>query len=136
MQLAFFVLLAALTGAGPSADIVTFKDKEVLVYDSDGIPLFRGKRDFVMRVARNPTGEVVTYDASTRRVRVSKVGTELWVHCSELEPMAASCPQAANNRSRSGAIRGGEDPAPSTSESHADDIPSCPGDPRCPKPVD
>ncbi len=135
MQFAFFVVLAALTGAESSADIVTFKDREVLVYDSDGIPLFRGKRDFVLRVARNPTGEVVTYDAATRRVRVSKVGTELWLHCAELEPMAASCPQAANNRSRSGAIRGGDDPASSTIESRAD-IPSCPGDIRCPKLVD
>ena len=129
MQLVFLFILAALTGGGPGTDTVQFKAKEVLVSDSDGVPLFRGRRDFVLRIARNPTGEVVAYDAPTRRVRVSKVGTELWLHCAELQPMATSCPEVDSRRSRAGAIRGGDVPAVRNLEL----IPLCPGDARCPK---
>lgn len=129
MQLLVLVVIAALTGAGQGPDTVQFKAKEVLVSDSDGVPLFRGRRDFVLRIARNPTGEVVAYDAPTRRVRVSKVGTELWLQCAELQPMATTCPELDSRRSRVGAIRGGDDPALRNLEL----IPSCPGDARCPK---
>lgn len=133
MQLVSLVVIAALAGADSSADTVRFKAKEVLVSDSEGVPLFRGRRDFVMRIARNPTGEVVAYDAGTRRVRVSKVGTELWLHCAELEPMATSCPQAVTRRSRAGTIRGGDDPALLNLEVLGHLVPSCPGDVRCPR---
>ena len=133
MQLFLLVVAAALTAEGPGPDTVRFKAKEVLVSDSDGVPLFRGKRDFVLRIARNPTGQVVAYDASSSRVRVSKVGTELWLQCAELEPMAASCAEGGSRRSRAGSIRGGDDPAPPNVESSGIRVPSCPGDPRCPE---
>lgn len=133
MPLVFLIAFAALAGAEPGADTIRFKSDEVLVFDSDGIPLFRGNRSFVLKIARNPTGEVVAYDAATRRVRVSKIGTQLWLHCAELEPSTTSCSQPAPRaQSRRGAIRGPDDPELPNLKALAQLVPSCPGDVRCP----
>lgn len=130
----FFILLAAALGdPGSGTETLRFKAKEVLVSDSEGIPLFRGRRDYVLRIARNPDGEVVAYDPRTKRVRVSKVGTELWLQCADLEPMVTSCVELPQRQSRAGALRGTNDPSLSPM---AREVPSCPGDPRCPKPAD
>lgn len=133
MPLIFLIVFAALAGGEAGVDTIRFKADEVLVFDSDGVPLFRGNRNFVLKIAHNPTGEVVAYDAPTRRVRVSKVGTELWLHCAELEPGTTSCSQAAPRaQSRRGMIRGGDDPELRKLEAMAQLVPSCPGDVRCP----
>lgn len=136
MQISFLAIVAILAGTGPSADTVSFKAKEVLVSDADGVPLFRGRRDFVLKIARNPTGEVVAYDAAAKRVRVSTVGTQLWVNCAELEPMVTSCPEAATRPSRAGSIRGSDELAPPNLDALLKLVPSCPGDVRCPKPAE
>jgi hypothetical protein len=134
MPFVFLIIFAALAGGEAAADTVRFKADEVLVFDSDGVPLFRGNRSFVLKIAHNPTGEVVAYDAATKRVRVSKVGTELWLHCAELEPNTTSCSQASPGaQSRAGMIRGSDDSELRNLEALAQLVPSCPGDARCPR---
>ena len=134
MPLVLLIVFAALTGGQADADTIRFKADEALVFDSDGVPLFRGNRHYVLKIAHNPTGEVVAYDASTRRVRVSKIGTELWLHCAELQPSTTSCPEAdSRTQSRQGMIRGGDDAELRQLEALARTVPSCPGDARCPK---
>jgi hypothetical protein len=133
MQLFFLYLTAAVAGSPYTAtDIVRFKSKEVLVSDSDGVPLFLAKRDFVLKLGHNPPGEVIAYDARSKRVRVSKAGTELWLYCSDLEPMKASCPAAAVRTARSAAIRGSYGDAAASAKVSAREVPVCPDDPRCP----
>lgn len=112
----------------PSADVIRFKARQALVSDSAGDPIFIGTRDFVLKKAHNQAGTVVRYDALSKRVRVSTVGTELWLSCSELEPMASACPPAVPSRR----LRSVGQPAEGTAMSRAG-VPSCPGDPRCPK---
>ena len=124
------LIVAAVLGSASGTDAIRFKAPEVLVSDSDGVPLFRGRRDFVLKIARNPAGEVVAYDERTRRVRVSKVGTELWLSCADLEPMSTSCTPSARRNVRSGALRGAGE---ATVEQAAAGVPSCPGDRRCPR---
>lgn len=124
-----FLLAAALGSPGVGAETVQFRAKEVLVSDSEGIPLFRGRRDFVLRLGHNPAGEVVAYDPRSKRVRVSKLGTELWLHCADLQPMATSCVETAQRQSRAGALRSAEEPELDLAAA----VPSCPGDARCPK---
>jgi hypothetical protein len=132
MSFTFVFVLAAISGAASSPDTIRFKAKEVLVSDSAGVPLFRGRRDFVLKLGHNPGGEVVAYDARTKRVRISKAGTELWVDCADLEPMTSSC-QPLHRQARAGAIRGTDDRESSQDALVSPDVPTCPGDPRCPR---
>jgi hypothetical protein len=129
MQLVVLAVAAILANSASGGDTIRFKDKEALVSDTDGVPLFRGRRDFVLKLGHNPDGAVVAYDARSKRVRVSKAGTELWVACADLEPMVTSCSETAARPSRASALRGSE-AEPGTL---AADLPSCPGDARCPK---
>ena len=125
-------LFAGLESTPPvaiDADIIRFKARQALVSDAAGIPLFIGTRDFVLKKAHNETGTVVAYDPSTKRVRVSTIGTELWLSCAELESMASSCAQQSVPRRR---LRGAEQ-SPGDYSMIAARVPSCPGDPRCPK---
>jgi hypothetical protein len=130
MGILLLVALASFGFSGSDAASVQFKTRDVLVSDRDGVPLFRGNRDFVLRIGHNPAGQIVAYDPNTGRFRVSTIGTELWVDCAELEPAATACSAASSTRSRSTATRGVNEPdVPSLP---LPDIPTCPGDPRCP----
>lgn len=130
-MLSIIVMLLAGTPVAepaPTGEVIRFKARQALVSDSAGIPIFIGTRDFVMKIARNEAGTVVRYDAVANRVRVSTVGTELWLSCTELEPMVSACRRTAPKRR----LRGAEQPADDAVLSSAR-VPPCPGDPRCPK---
>ena len=124
------LLLAALLGGAPvdpSADTIQYRQAEAVVVDKNGNPLFRAKRDFLLQVAGNPAGKVLAYDSVNRRVLVSD-HNPWWITCDQLQPQAVAC--AMRRQTRGGASRG---PMPGLGEEMARGLPSCPGDPRCPK---
>lgn len=127
-MLPFLLAFLAATPDSAAGDVIRFKGNQALVSDTMGVPLFIGTRDFVLKKARNEAGTVVRYDAMLRRVKVSTVGTDLWLSCADLEPMASACPRAPVARRLRGAAQDeGADPGLLAR------VPACPGDPRCPK---
>ena len=126
------LLIAALTGvANPVGEAIAFKNSDVLVVDSAGMPLFRSSRDHLLKIARNPGGLVIRADAANGRVLVSGAGPEYWVRCAELAPLA-SCP-ASPPRPATRSIKIPRGGASGEVELAARGVPVCPGDPRCPK---
>ena len=133
------MLLLALLLGGAAADAAVesfqYRAPEALVVDKNGKPLFRTSRDFLLTVSGNPEGRVLDYDPERRMVRVSD-NNPWWIPCDELQPLARTC-QAAAPKPRT---RGLKLP-PQNGEAGGDPIggpasrgvPSCPGDPRCPK---
>lgn len=115
----------------PAAEVIAFKHDDVLVVDAAGAPLFRSSRDYLLKMARNPTGAVVRHDPAGKRVLLSNAGPEYWVRCAELAPMATSCP-APPARPATRSIRIPSAGSPDAGLA-ARGLPACPGDPRCPK---
>lgn len=127
------ILMAAIVAtASPAGDVITLKNADVMVVDAANQPLFRSSRDYLLKMANNPTGQVVRYDPISKRVLVSSAGPEYWIRCAELSPMAASCPASPPKpATRSIKIPRGNTPADPSIASRG--LPACPGDPRCPK---
>ncbi|MES2904279.1 MAG: hypothetical protein V4696_08855 [Pseudomonadota bacterium] len=124
-------ILAAVTAMTTPANIITFKHADVLVVDAANEPLFRSSRDYLLKAAKNPAGQVVRYDPVGKRVLVSIEGPEYWVRCAELAPMAASCPAILPKpATRSVKIPRAGVPAKGMASRG---LPTCPGDPRCPQ---
>jgi len=133
MGLVGIILAAAVsTTASPGGEAVAFRNVDVLVVDSADRPLFRSSRDYLLREAQNPTGQVVRYDPVARRVLLSTAGPEYWVRCAELMPMQASCP-ATPAKPATRSIRIPRSTEPNGPEHASRGLPACPGDPRCPK---
>jgi len=129
------ILLAALLAAAaePAADTIQYRVTEALVVDKDGKPLFRAPRDFLLTVAGNPEGRVIAYDPERRTVRVSEYNP-WWISCDQLQPLVQACQAAAPKRKTRGLKlppQSGDDTALTGPEARG--VPSCPGDPRCPK---
>lgn len=125
------IAMAALAaGASALPETLEFRGKDVLVFDSAGIPIFRSSRSFLLKIAHNEEGTVVDYDPLLRRVRVSTIGTELWVHCGELQPMKTSCASAQTRPRR---MRSSTEDSDALIEQLSRGLPACPGDPRCPR---
>ncbi len=125
-------MAAAVVIASPGGDVIALKNADALVVDAANQPLFRSSRDYLLKMANNPAGQVVRYDPLGMRVLVSNAGPEYWVPCAELAPMTASCPASPPKpATRSIKIpRGG---AAGGAGLASRGLPSCPGDPRCPK---
>lgn len=131
MSFVAILMAASVTAASPAGDVITLKNADVMVVDAANQPLFRSSRDYLLKMANNPTGQVVRYDPLAKRVLVSSAGPEYWVLCAELSPMAASCPaNPPKPATRSIKISRSGAPDPSLA---ARGLPACPGDPRCPK---
>ena len=131
MSFVAMLMAATVSTANPAGDVITPRNADMMVMDSANQPLFRSTRDFLLKMANNPTGQVVRYDPLGKRVLVSSSGPEYWVACAELSPMAASCPVSPPKpatRSIKFPRSGGADPSVA-----ARGLPACPGDPRCPK---
>ena len=131
MNFVEILMAATVATAGPAGDVIALKNADVLVVDSADRPLFRSSRDYLLMMARNPAGNVVRYDPVARRVLVSSAGPEYWIRCAELSPMAASCPASPPKpATRSIKFSRGTPGDPGLASRG---LPSCPGDPRCPK---
>lgn len=125
--------LLALAAAEPAADVIQYRAAEALVVDKDGKPLFRAPRDFLLQVSGNPEGRVVAYDPAARRVRVSE-HQPWWVPCSQLRPQAVACAEPARPKTRSITLPVQTSaPGDAMTGPNGRGVPSCPGDPRCPK---
>ena len=130
------ILLAALLAgaAAPAAESIQYRVTEALVVDKAGKPLFRAPRDFLLTVAGNPDGRVIAYDSERRAVRVSE-HNPWWIPCDQLQPLTQACQLAAPKPKTRGLKlppqSGAEETAMSQPEARG--VPSCPGDPRCPK---
>lgn len=132
MGLIQIFMLATAATANPAADIIAFKYADVLVVDAANQPLFRSSRDYLLKMANNPVGQVIRTDPLSKRVLVSSAGPEYWVRCAELSPMP-SCPvTSAKPATRS--IKIPRSGAPADAGLASRGLPACPGDPRCPKP--
>lgn len=134
MIMTAIAVAASIAGASTpgTSEVIAFRTADALVIDAANQPLFRASRDYLLKMARNPAGQVVRYDPVARRVLVSGAGApEYWVRCADLMPMQASCP-AMPPKPATRSIKltrgNGSDPALA-----ARGIPACPGDPRCPK---
>jgi hypothetical protein len=122
------VLLHLAAGTVPAdPETIRFKSDSAVVSDALGRPLFRATPAYLLPLAGNPDGRVVRYDSARRRVLVSASSPEWWVDCAELEPMASTCAPLR----RRGANRGADASPPPTEWGRG--VPSCPGDPRCPR---
>jgi hypothetical protein len=134
MFLLAVLLAAAAPAAAPAAETIHYRVPEALVVDKDGKPLFRAPRAFLLTVAGNPDGRVIAYDPERRAVRVSE-HNPWWIPCDQLQPLAQACQAAAPKRKTRGLElppqSGGDETALSQPEARG--VPSCPGDPRCPK---
>jgi hypothetical protein len=133
MMLTAMAVAASLAGASTPAvnEVIAFRAGDALVVDAANQPLFRTSRDYLLKMARNPAGQVVRYDPLARRVLVSSVGPEYWLRCADLVPMQASCPALPPRpATRSIKIPRGDGSDPGVA---ARGLPACPGDPRCPK---
>lgn len=125
------LLLAAEPAETPAP--VQLRTPVAIAYDAVYEPRFEAELPYILRVASNPEGRVFGFDQRRRMVRVSADGAEpLWLSCDQVEAAGDYCstpaaPQAVRparpRRMRMGAIRGDS----------ARGLPSCPGDPRCPK---
>ncbi|USU07924.1 hypothetical protein NF700_12640 [Sphingomonadaceae bacterium OTU29MARTA1] len=122
---------AFLSSSGPEKeDRVELAVPVATAFGSDGKPRFRAEQAFLLRLASNPEGRVVQYDAAHRMVRISTLQADaLWLRCSELKPMRLACGETEATRTFPRyRTRGG-----STVDVAASGIvPLCPGDPRCP----
>jgi hypothetical protein len=124
------VLLAG-AAAEPASETIQYRADEALVVDKDGNPLFRARRDFLLQVSGNPDGRVIGYDADKRRVRVSE-HQPWWIPCNQLQPQPVAC-AAGPARPKTRGIKLPPQSAGPIEEAAARGVPSCPGDPRCPK---
>jgi hypothetical protein len=129
-MLLLFAVLFAGTDAPPAAEIIQYRVQEALVVDKDGKPLFRAPRDFLLQISGNPTGRILGYDAARNMVRVSE-HNPWWIPCSQLQPQAVACAQVAKPKTRG--LRLPPQSSQPGDEPDARGVPSCPGDPRCPK---
>ena len=131
MSFVSILLASTIAAASPASDVITLKNADVMVVDAANQPLFRSSRDYLLKMANNPAGQVVRYDPVGKRVLVSSAGPEYWVHCAELSPMAASCPASPPRP----ATRSIKIPRGTAGDSGlaSRGLPTCPGDPRCPK---
>lgn len=120
------ILLAAGTVAA-EAEPIRFKSDSALVSDALGRPLFRASPAYLFPLAGNPGGKVVRYDSARRRVLVSTSAPEWWVDCGEIEQAGETCAPLR----RRGANRGAADTPAALDLGRG--VPSCPGDPRCPR---
>ena len=131
MSFVSILLASTIAAASPAGDVITLKNADVMVVDAANQPLFRSSRDYLLKMANNPTGQVVRYDPVGKRVLVSSAGPEYWVPCAELAAMAASCPASPSRpATRSIKIPRGTAGDPGLASRG---LPACPGDPRCPK---
>lgn len=126
IMLSMLFLLAA-GGAAAEPETIRFKADSVMVSDALGRPLFRATPAYLFPAAKNPAGKVVRYDVSRRRVLVTDTSPEWWVDCAEIEPVGEACAPLR----RRGANRGTE--AQPLVVDLGRGVPSCPGDPRCPR---
>lgn len=126
------VLAALLAGLQAQSDKIEFRAPNALVVDKSGKPLFRAPRDFLLAVAGNAEGRVLDYDPVQKRVLVSTYNS-WWIPCDYLQPQSVACVTGPTRKTRSVAFGDlvGSKPDPAPSETAG--IPSCPGDPRCPK---
>lgn len=120
------ILLAAGT-ATAEPEPIRFKADSAVVSDALGRPLFRAGPAYLFPLAGNPGGKVVRYDSARRRVLVTAASPEWWLDCAELEPMAEACAPLR----RRGANRAAADTPAALDLGRG--VPSCPGDPRCPR---
>jgi hypothetical protein len=122
------VLIILAAGTIPAdSEAIRFKADSALVSDALGRPLFRAGPDYLFPLAGNPGGKVVRYDSARRRVLVSAAAPEWWVDCEDLQPTGETCAPLR----RRGANRAAADTPPSLDLGRG--VPSCPGDPRCPR---
>ena len=130
------LLLAAAPAEVPAP--VKLTTPVAIAYNMFHEPRFEAELPYILQVAGNPEGRVFGYDERRRMVRVSPDAADpVWLSCDQVEPTDRYCgpttdggtrpapPRAAGPRrkARMGAIRGDS----------ARGLPSCPGDPRCPK---
>lgn len=125
------LMWAAVATANPGGEVIAFKNADVMVVDAANQPLFRSSRGYLLKMARNPAGQVVRYDPAGKRVLVSSAGLEYWVRCAELAPMP-SCP-ASPPKPATRSIKIPRSGAPADAGLASRGLPACPGDPRCPK---
>lgn len=124
-------LLALLSGVPEQQASVTFRNSIVTVLDGEGAPLFRSSGQYALAVANNSQASAFAYDQVTNRVRISAAGAALWVSCSDLISGPGVCDAQTRTKTRSIRLPGkkSDEPEPMTARG----LPSCPGDPRCPK---
>lgn len=130
-MLVSMLIMAGAAAASPAGAVINFKSADVLVVDAANRPLFRSDRDYLFKLAANPAGRVVRYDPVGRRILVSMSGPEYWVRCAEVKPMTGSCAAPAAHLTRG--LKPAGAAGPDTTGLAARGLPSCPGDPRCPK---
>lgn len=123
--------------SGGAAEKASFKGADAVVYDAAGDPQFKGSQAFVFALAGNPDGRVFEWDVSEERVRISADGSPaLWLSCNDLQPMDNACrsrPRPSKPAARRGGMRSSNFGSGEDEGEPQGALPSCPGDPRCPK---
>lgn len=115
------------------AEPLAFRQSMITVVDQQGSALFRSSGDYALAVAKNPGGKAFAYDRDKQQVRISAGEPALWVSCSDLVVGSSVCSDSVPPRSKTRSIRlPGKGNVPPSPE-FARGLPSCPGDPRCPK---
>jgi hypothetical protein len=118
-------------GAVLSPEPIEFRAEQALVVDKAGKPLFRSDKNFLLTVAGNAQGTVVSYDQQNRRVLISPHNS-WWINCDQLQPQNVVCADKPARKTRSVTFSDLSGPAPAQKPGELQGIPSCPGDPRCP----
>lgn len=127
---------------GSAQSAIELAGDTATVLDDRGRPIYKANREFLLTVARNPSGRIQEWDSVRQLVRISTGNApSAWLSCKELKAMPIACTDvrltASTNgkieitgragRVRAAASRNASGPAGATG------LPTCPGDPRCPK---
>jgi len=116
-RLVILVMLAAASSAiaAEPADTIQLSGDTAVAYSARGTAIFRGDLPFLLAYV-GTDGQV--FDTKEGKVRISPDGApQVWVKCSELKGVASCANQSEAD----------------TQLTRAAGIPTCPGDPRCPK---
>jgi hypothetical protein len=126
---------------GGPTQVVQLTGADAIAYGDDDRPLLRGARDYLLRYAGNPAGQVYAWDAARQKVRISADGHPgVWLACDQLQPMSIACgvsfSVSADGDLMIGAASRPHPPTRGSVFSDSDaaprDLPVCPADPRCP----
>ena len=119
----FTTLCACATVAetGPAfVELPQFRESHATVYDDARQAMFMAERAYALRTAANDRGEV--FETRNGMVRITPEGTAgMWLDCADLARGLSHC------AARGKIINGVGEPTQMRS------LPTCPGDPRCPR---
>lgn len=104
---------------------LTLAGETAVAFDTDGVPLVRASREYLLMWAENSAGQIYEIDNQQQRVRITPDARDaLWLSCADLVQPVCGSPQPNQNRTL---------PNPDDYPADRGALPLCPGDPRCPK---